>query len=513
MSTANGSPTAPVTHKRGQAFNPYLPLDTYIPDGEPHIFGDRVYVFGSHDREGGTSFCMLDYEVWSAPVNDLSDWRCEGTIYGAAQDPACGNGDRYLYAPDVVQGNDGRYYLYYAMSGGDRFTGPIHVAVCEQPAGRYEYWGEVRWPDGNCFDEDITFDPGVINDDGTIRLYYGWSLSTEVEGNPEMAKRLEHATRDELMDIEATLFGKSRQRLAAAERDCMGANVVALADDMLTVIDAPRRIVPGQFAATGTSFEGHAFFEASSIRKIGDTYYFIYSSQGSHELCYATSRQPDRGFVYGGTIISNGDIGYRGRASADRLAITGNNHGSIIELNGQWYVFYHRQTHKTTFSRQGCAEPIAIAPDGTIAQVEMTSCGLNGRPLMASGTYPAPICCNLTNGHMPHQNTDPIQGPLPHIDDDGETRFVSEIENGTTVGFKYFDFAGGMTLRLTVRGTGNGVFHARTEATPLAESPVSPSEEWVVSDTTITVKGTHALYLTYEGDGLVDLKEICFSQE
>ena len=63
-----------------QAFNPYLPLNEYIPDGEPHVFGDRVYIFGSHDREGGTTYCELDYTVYSAPVTDLTDWRCEGTV-------------------------------------------------------------------------------------------------------------------------------------------------------------------------------------------------------------------------------------------------------------------------------------------------------------------------------------------------------------------------------------------------------------------------------------------------
>lgn len=64
-----------------QCWNPYLPLAEYIPDGEPHIFQDRLYIFGSHDRENGREFCELDYVSWSAPVDDLSDWRYEGTIY------------------------------------------------------------------------------------------------------------------------------------------------------------------------------------------------------------------------------------------------------------------------------------------------------------------------------------------------------------------------------------------------------------------------------------------------
>lgn len=100
-----------------QVYNPYLPLDEYIPDGEPHVFGDRIYIFGSHDREGGSTYCELDYTVYSAPVSDLTDWKCEGIIYRAVQDPHYCKERKQMYAPDVVQGADGRYYLYYALSG------------------------------------------------------------------------------------------------------------------------------------------------------------------------------------------------------------------------------------------------------------------------------------------------------------------------------------------------------------------------------------------------------------
>ena len=53
-----------------QIFNPYLPNFEYIPDGEPHVFGDRVYVYGSHDKFNGKTFCMNDYITWSAPVDN-----------------------------------------------------------------------------------------------------------------------------------------------------------------------------------------------------------------------------------------------------------------------------------------------------------------------------------------------------------------------------------------------------------------------------------------------------------
>ena len=120
------------------------------PDGEPHIFGDRIYLFGSHDTEGGDRYCSKgDYVGWSAPLDDLSDWRYEGVMYSAEQDPHTRPGVTDLYAPDVVQGNDGRYYLYYTLSGpaGEGFREPMSVAVCDTPAGKYEYLGFVRNPD------------------------------------------------------------------------------------------------------------------------------------------------------------------------------------------------------------------------------------------------------------------------------------------------------------------------------------------------------------------------------
>ena len=70
-----------------QAFNPYLPSWEYIPDGEPYVFGDRVYVYGSHDFFNGHVFCLGDYVCWSAPIDDLADWRYEGVIYKKCQDP------------------------------------------------------------------------------------------------------------------------------------------------------------------------------------------------------------------------------------------------------------------------------------------------------------------------------------------------------------------------------------------------------------------------------------------
>ena len=55
-----------------QAFNPYLPSWEYVPDGEPHLFGDRVCVYGSRDRFGVPMFCVNDYVAWSAAADDFA---------------------------------------------------------------------------------------------------------------------------------------------------------------------------------------------------------------------------------------------------------------------------------------------------------------------------------------------------------------------------------------------------------------------------------------------------------
>ena len=64
-----------------QFVNPYLPSWEYVPDGEPHVYNGRVYVYGSHDMFNGFVYCQKDYVCWSAPEDDLTNWRYEGVIY------------------------------------------------------------------------------------------------------------------------------------------------------------------------------------------------------------------------------------------------------------------------------------------------------------------------------------------------------------------------------------------------------------------------------------------------
>lgn len=484
---------------RHQTTNPFLPLNAYIPDGEPHVFGDRVYLFGSHDKEGGERFCMLDYEGWSAPVDDLSDWRSEGVIYRAEQDPVSQRtGKRItLAAPDAVRGNDGRYYLYYTTDG---FQHPISVAVCDRPMGKYQFHGTLRNPDGSPYQKRIPFDPAVLNDDGVIRLYYGWALHL----GPNMLMR------PSVMLTSKMLFGKYHE--TDKPGSIMGAYTVELAEDMLTVKTEPKLVAPGHLEAKGTSFWDHSFYEGSSIRKIGNTYYFIYSSHVNHELCYATSKYPDRDFRYCGVIISNGDVGYKGRKLEDRVNTTGNNHGSIECINGQWYIFYHRHTHNTSFSRQACAEKIQILPDGSIPQVEMTSCGLNDGPLKAEGAYPAVICCNLFCGKMKHIVNGISKADRPFISHDASDPFITGIQDGTNIVYKYLDFAGRRTLSVWTRGNAQGTLVVWVNDRQAGKITMIPSESWTMASTEINVQGTAALRFVFSGEGRFDLKEFAFEE-
>ena len=108
------------------------------------------------------------------------------------------------------------------------------------------------------------------------------------------------------------------------------------------------------------------------------------------------SDHPTGGFVYGGVIVSNCDLHIDSYKPADMPAAYGaNNHGSMVQIGEDWYIFYHRHTNNTWYSRQGCAEKLTIREDGSIEQAEITSCGLNGGPLKGKGEYPAYLACNL----------------------------------------------------------------------------------------------------------------------
>lgn len=458
-----------------QGLNPYLPSWEYVPDGEPYVFNNRVYVYGSHDRFNGYAYCLNDYITWSAPVDDLSDWRYEGIILNRTDVEDNEDCDSCLYAPDVTVGPDGRYYLYYV----DSKRSIVSVAVCDRPDGKFTFHGYVHYSDGTILGtregDEPQFDPGVLTEGDVTYLYTGFC--------------------------------------ARGDKSRSGAMATVLGTDMLTIIEEPVIIAPSEPYSKGSGYEGHEFFEAPSIRKHGDTYYFVYSSIVMHELCYATSKYPTKGFVYRGVIVSNNDLHIDTYKPADKpMFYGGNNHGSIVEINGQWYIFYHRHTNGTNYSRQGCMEKIEFLEDGTIPQVEMTSCGANDGPLIGSGEYPTYLACNLfykEESIYTDCSSAWMDGQFPKITQDGrdgdeEIGYIANMKDSATAGFKYFKCNGIKRIKIKVRGYCLGHFEVKTSwnGEPLGRIPVVFSNVWKeYSEDIVIPDGVQALYFTYTGDG------------
>jgi len=377
--------------------NPYLPNWEYIPDGEPRVFGNRVYIYGSHDSAGSDKFCDYKLKVWSASIDNLNHWVCHGDIFHTRLDRDHASdidySDNDLYAPDVVE-KDGKYYLYaYVVNARGC------VAVSDRPEGPFKLISTYKYniPEGRENDfcghhgcPGIFVDPGVlVDDDGRVYIYCGFQRSYMAEIN---------------------------------------------ADNMYEIIDGTYKddIIPVD--------DPHRFFEACSPRKVGNVYYMIYSPNPGSRLVYATSASPAGPFTFRGIIIDNADD-YPG----------GNNHGSICKIKDQWYIFYHRMTNGTIMSRRACVERITMLPDGSIPQVKMTSLGFE-ESLSPYNITPADIACVFKSGAE-------TNSPCMITELNIFNRIITNITAGCIIGYRYFDFGedfSGATMEFSVNVRGFG---------------------------------------------------------
>ena len=100
------------------AVNPYLPLWEHIPDEDPHIFEDpdnpgkyRIYLYGSHDTSV-TVYCGIDVVVWSAPLEDPSNWRYDGPAF-VSKVYTTNNRYDIMYAPSIERVYFSQKYIDY----------------------------------------------------------------------------------------------------------------------------------------------------------------------------------------------------------------------------------------------------------------------------------------------------------------------------------------------------------------------------------------------------------------
>ena len=495
--------------------NPYMPLWEHIPDGEPYVFEDpdqpgkqRVYVYGSHD-DLITEYCGRDQVVWSASVDSLNNWRYDGVILvvdkNAKGEPfdSAGTAD-VLFAPDVTLVTDANgkktYYLFPNDQTGFR-NGLI--AKSDRPDGPFEV---CNWnaENPNQVDGVLQFDPAVfVDDDGRVYGYWGFERSYAAEFDPTTMATVKPGTK--------------------------------VVEDMVS----------------GRNQEGvFSFFEASSIRKIKDKYVFIYSRftkdgefgmpTSNYTLAYAYSDNPLGPWTYGGTIIDGRarEKDEQGNAIASATP-DGNTHGSICEVNGQWYVFYHRQTGTNEYARQAMVAPIDVKVEEgkggkvVISEGEYTSEGFALNGLNPLERHSAGIACWYT-GPKPATHEWPnntFYGSYveagygtdsnfaePYALKNNTNRVVNNTA-GSIVGYKYFNFneTNGkeklqLALRLIPEGidgtiqvmvdrpwTSQGGKLVGTIALK-ADMPKSSTELTVAVPELAKLTGKHAIFFVFQSD-------------
>lgn len=440
--------------------NPYLPLWEHLPDGEPRVFEDpdnpgkyRAYIIGSHDLRVN-SYCGPDIRMWSAPVEDLTDWRDEGAIFTYQKD---GKWD-VMYAPDLVEVKDRKgkktYYLYPHSRGprreamvckGDRPDGPF-TPVNLNADGSAVVEGSILGFDPSIYIEEIKDKKDPDYKKG-FRAYGFWgfqhSSAAQLDQNTMYSVR---------PGTEIIPYFMPASSSYGNVKDPAGTEYPALYKEQN----------PGDFN----------FFEASSIRKVGNKYVMIFSGYSGPDyglpstnstLRYAFADSPLGPWRSGGVLVdSRGIVLNEDGTSLKETNAAHNTHGSLQEINGQWYVFYHRPPRGFGFARQAMVAPVKIewdkkkVADGGVVTItgydpyatdetwiakasngnvysgaEVTSEGFQIYGLDPYKYYDAGYACYLSNvGSM--QDTWDIWDPNMKVNMNG----------GDIVGYKYFGFGG-----------------------------------------------------------------------
>lgn len=525
MGCSGGQQTDDVASVLTTPGNPYLPLWEHIPDGEPYVFEDpdqpgkyRVYIYGSHDSMI-TEYCGRELVVWSAAVDSLTQWRYDGEIFSVNK-----NAQGYpfrpdslgdvLYAPDVTlvtsPDSEKTYYLYPNNQAGGR--GGM-VCKGKRPDGPFEV---CNWSTANPNETDgvLRFDPAVfVDDDGRVYGYWGFERSYAAELDPTTMATVKPGTQ--------------------------------VVEDMVS-----GRNQPGQFR----------FFEASSIRKVKDKYIFIYSRftedgefglpTSNYTLAYAYSNHPMGPFTYGGTIIDARarDVDEQGNVIAT-ATIDGNTHGSICEINGQWYVFYHRQTGTDEYARQAMVAPIDVrVEEGAGGKVEITEGEYTSEGFSLDGLNPlerhsAGIACWYTGTkravHEWPNNTfygsyvAVSYGPDKNMEKPyalpSNSNPVVNNTDGSIVGYKYFNFTATqgkqmqLLLNLVPAGIDGTISVMADSPWPsrggmllgelklTADMPQTETELAVALPQLSTFSGKHAIFLTFASE--TKEKSLCTLQD
>lgn len=443
------------------AGNPYLPLWEHLPDGEPRVFEDpdhpgkyRAYIIGSHDVRV-TSYCGPDIRAWSAPVEDLSQWRDEGPVFTYTVN---GQWD-VMYAPDLVEvkRKDGtkEYYLYPHSRGprreamvakGSRPDGPFTPINLTEDGTRTTE-GSILGFDPAVYIEYVT-DPADPDYEIGFRAYGYWGFQRSMAA--QLDQRTMYSLRPGTEVISYFIPASARYGMI---RDPEGTHYP--------------QIYPDQDLKTFN------FFEASSIRKVGNKYITVFSGYSGPEygvgssnstLRYAVGDSPLGPWKSGGVLVDSRAPVLNQNGSELQTTNGGHNtHGSIELINGQWYAFYHRPPRGFGFARQAMVAPIKVEWDdksvsegGTVTitgfdpfaedlkwtakdkqgreytGAEVTSEGFHIYGLDPYQYYSAGYACYLSDTGIQQDSWDIWDNHMP----------VANVRNGHIIGYKYFGFGG-----------------------------------------------------------------------
>jgi hypothetical protein len=295
------------------AQNPFI-LNQFTADPSARVFGDKVYVYPSHDipcTEGKGRigwFCMEDYHVFSS--SNLTDWTDHGVIITQNKVPWVKPDSYSMWAPDCIERN-GKYYFYFPTSPKDTITYgrgfTIGAAVANKPEGPYI-------PEPTPIKGIRGIDPNVfIDKDGQAYLY--WS-----QGNIYGAKLKE--------------------------------NMLELASEPVILQELPTKGLK----------EGPYLFERNGI------YYMTYPHVENkiERLEYAIGNNPLGPFKFTGVIMDESPTG------------CWTNHHSFIQFKNQWYLFYHHNDLSPQFDKNRSIriDSLSFNGDGTIKKVVPTLRGV-----------------------------------------------------------------------------------------------------------------------------------------
>ncbi len=345
--------------------NPVLPLKYHVPDAEGHVMSDgKLYLYGSYD-ELSDDYCSEKYYVVSTA--DMKNWEISDVAMEGKDVP-------WFDDPDAPK---------YPGIDWSKPTPFILKGIEEMKAAGIDLEASFDKEEEDKPKPPLLFAPDCIEKDGKYYLYFcmsdeseGVAVSDSPNGPFTDIKQLPCGGIDPAIFIDDDgqayyYWGQLFSHGVKMNEDMVSFDPEDIVDNLVTE-------------------EEHFFHEGSSMRKIGDTYYYVYANMERGKptsLGYATSKSPLGPFTYRGILIDNSECDPE----------SWNNHGSIECVDGQWYVFYHRCSRNTRQYRRLCIEPITILEDGTILEAKMTSQGA-GEPFAPGEAIFGYQACGVKGG-------------------------------------------------------------------------------------------------------------------